>query len=573
MNLNSQYEFYPPQPDNPSDEERRFILQYALTSLGWPQDMDTILRLTAPPRPITEIAQPGSLRGVRVGVIGGGLAGLAAAYELRKTGCDVTVYDALTDRVGGRVYTYYFDEGPGLGAYGEFGPMRIPVGHETVWHYLKLFKLPTTPFIQTNPYGFAYMKNIRVRNDDDGSNVTKYINPRYELGPAERQTSWQALLETGLNSHLLEATTQERAQIIQVLREYSGRAVEWNNLPSMRLLSQAGLTQGAINLTTEFVPLLSGNLYNSYVDYIQEVYPASISYLYTIPGGIARLPAAFYESFFDENPYPDIEGSALGSVTYRAGSLVTGIFATDGLSRVTLRLQTGDGDGGWLDTFDYVVCAIPFSTLRNVEIEPLFSGLKMRAITEVNYTPAQKTLLYCRERFWEKQGIVGGPSYTDLPIRSIWYTNDHAKALTGPDNTIDFNRPDTDEPGVITASYNFGLDTTRLLNQPEDVLFSEVVREIAEVHGLPEAYVRNTVLGFKAVNWNQEPTFRGALCFYAPEQKSLFSYEMTLPEYNGRVFFAGEHISALHRWMQGALQTGMQAANDLALSALRQRRG
>jgi monoamine oxidase len=42
---------------------------------------------------------------------------------------------------------------------------------------------------------------------------------------------------------------------------------------------------------------------------------------------------------------------------------------------------------------------------------------------------------------------------------------------------------------------------------------------------------------------------------------------MTKPEYGGRVFFAGEHISALHRWMQGALQTGMQAACDLAKAA------
>jgi monoamine oxidase len=42
-----------------------------------------------------------------------------------------------------------------------------------------------------------------------------------------------------------------------------------------------------------------------------------------------------------------------------------------------------------------------------------------------------------------------------------------------------------------------------------------------------------------------------------------------LPEYGGRVFFAGEHISGVHRWMQGALQTGMQAALDLAVAARR----
>jgi monoamine oxidase len=49
-----------------------------------------------------------------------------------------------------------------------------------------------------------------------------------------------------------------------------------------------------------------------------------------------------------------------------------------------------------------------------------------------------------------------------------------------------------------------------------------------------------------------------------PEQKRLFSYACTQPEYDGRVFFAGEHISAKHRWMQGALKSGMEAANALA---------
>ena len=226
-----------------------------------------------------------------------------------------------------------------------------------------------------------------------------------------------------------------------------------------------------------------------------------------------------------------------------------------------------------MDAFDYVVCAIPFSTLRNIDINPLFSGLKMRAIREVNYTPSQKTLVFFRERFWEKQGIVAGPSYTDLPINSIWYTNDHAALLKNAENMAgDIERLDTAAPGVIIASYNFGLDTTRLLNQPEDVLLDEVVRELAEVHGLPESYIRDNVIGFKAVNWNEEPTFRGALTFYSEQQKRLFSYAMTLPEYDGRVFFAGEHISAVHRWMQGALQTGMQAANDLAAASIQQRR-
>lgn len=562
MNLNSQYALYPPQPDNPTDEDRYLLLKYALSKLGWPQDMKTILKLMSPPPPVTDTAPPGSLKGIRVGVIGGGLAGLSAAFELRKTGCDVTLYDALTDRAGGRIYTYYFNDNPNT--FGEFGPMRIPVAHETVWHYLKLFGLPTRPFIQTNPYGFAYLKDTRVRNDADGSNVKTYIYPKYNLNQWERQTSWQELLSIGTEKNLLRATTAERAEIIEVKPRYSKRTLEWINRSNLNIMEAAGLSQGAINLVSNFTPLLEGNLYSSFIDFIQESYPADVSYLYMIPSGMVNFAAAFYQSFFSDRPYPDISPALIGNVTYKAGCLIDGIFLNDGGSEVTLRYEALQTRETAAESFDYIVCAIPFSTLRNVEVRPQFSDNKMRAIQEVNYTPSQKTLLLCSERFWEKQGIVGGPSITDLPVSSIWYTNDHTRYITNPaDISGDISRLPVNEPGVIIGAFNFGLDTTRLLNQPDDVVLREIKREITAVHGLPEGYLDQVVTGFKAVNWNQEPTFRGALSFFTPEQKRLFSYGMAQPEYGRRVFFAGEHISAVHRWMQGALQTGMQAADDL----------
>jgi monoamine oxidase len=566
MSVNSQFAFYPPQPDNPSAEDRYVLLRYALTQLGWAQDMPAILKTMSPPPPVTDIAPPGSLKGIRVGILGGGLAGLAAAYELRKTGCAVTVYDALTDRVGGRVYTYHCGGSPEL--IGEFGPMRIPVSHETVWHYINLFGLQTSPFIQSNPFAFVYIKNTRVRNDDDGNNVRKYIYPKFDLTNWEQTQSWKTLLSIGTDDRLLNATTDERLETIEVRKHYSTRALEWINRSNMQTMEAAGLSQAAIDLTTSFFPLLEGNQYNSFIDFIEEVYPADLSYLYGLPGGMAQLPAAFYRSFFSENPYQTPAQEDLGTVTYYAGCLVDGIFQNTGGKNVTLRYEYLPTHEKGAETFDYIICAIPFSTLRNVEVNPLFSDIKMRAIREVHYTASQKTMLCCSERFWEKQGIVGGGSMTDLPIGSVWYPFDHAGSLTNPNDISGaISRLDSDAPGVIIGSFNFGLDTTRLLNQYENITVEEIKREVSAVHGLPDGYLDRIVTDVKSVNWNQEPTFRGAICFFAPEQKRLFSWGMAQPEYGGRVFFAGEHISGVHRWMQGALQTGMQAANDLAKAA------
>jgi monoamine oxidase len=566
MNLNSQFSFYPTQPDNPNANDRYSLFYNAIMEKGWPEDFNQILSLMSPPPAITSYARPGEFKGIKVGIIGGGLAGLSAAFELRKLGCDITIYDALEDRVGGRVYTYYFDREKNL--YHEFGPMRIPVSHQTVWHYLKLFNLPTRPFIQNNPNAYVYLRKTRVRNDSQGLNVMRYIYPKYNLNNWERNTSWQKLLSIGMESHLLSAFPQERAEILQVKPFYSSKALMWSDKTSLNMMESTGLTQEAISLTASFLPLLYSNLYNSYIDFIQETYPADLAYLYEIPGGFVRLPKAFYKALMNPNPeceYEGIKSDCLGKVSYKAGYWVDGIHFDN--NKVKLKYKLFKRQGAGEESFDYVVCAIPFSTLRTVNIDPLFSNIKMRAIREVYYTPSQKSLLLCRERFWEKDGIIGGGSVTDLPIATIWYPSDHAKYINNPDLfQSQLENIPWKQPGVIVGSYNFGLDTTRLTNQPGKNILEQLKNEIETVHGLQKGYLNKIVEGYKTVNWNEEPTFRGALCFFSEEQKKLFSYGMALPEYNGRVFFAGEHISAVHRWMQGALQSGMQAANDLAIS-------
>lgn len=570
MNINTQSAFFPPQPDNPTPADRERLALYALTGNGRPEDLPFIKSILSPPEDITAVADPSDCKSKTVGIIGGGLAGLSAAFELRKLGFDITVIEAVDDRVGGRVYTYYFDREKKL--YGEFGPMRIPVTHETVWHYLELFRLPTKPFIQVNPHAFIYLKNIRVRNDPNGLGVMNSIYPFYDLSGWERKTSWQRLLSIGMNGPLLNATAEERAEIIQVKPSYSQKTLFWNEKNTMQIFEQAGLSQAAISLIVNFSALLYGNLYNSYIDLVQEDYPVSLSYLYEIPGGMQRLPNAFYRSLMNPNPpeYTGLPVQNIRKVNWIPGNSVTDIFYDSLHKKVQLRYRSTKTKVQKSREFDYVVCAIPFSTLRNVTVDPLFSDLKARAIREVNYCTAQKTLLLCNQRFWQKQGIIGGSSVTDLPLSQPWYPSDDSPYLSDNRNTPEyFHTYPYNKAGVLLGSYNFNLDATRLSNLPEDVQLIQMKRMLERVHGLDPGALDSVVRGMKRLNWDEQPTFRGSLCFFNEDQKRLFSYAMALPEYEERIFFAGEHISAVHRWMQGALQTGMQAANDLAFACRR----
>ena len=87
------------------------------------------------------------------------MAGLVAAYELRKAGHDPLVLEAQ-GRVGGRVYTLRAPFGPGL--YAEAGAMRIPRAHDLTLEYCTKFNLPMRPFVMGNPRGLVYIAGQRM---------------------------------------------------------------------------------------------------------------------------------------------------------------------------------------------------------------------------------------------------------------------------------------------------------------------------------------------------------------------------------------------------------------------------
>lgn len=589
MDFNGYVPIPPPQPDNPTNMQRHMLARYALLEIGRPEDFEYIRGLTSPPEDITSILAPGALKGVRVGIIGAGLAGLASAFELRKTGAEITLFEADEKRIGGRVYTHYFDKDKKL--YGELGAMRIPVTHETVWHYINRFKLSTRPFVQRNENAFIYLKDTRVRNDAEGRNVMKYIYPKYCLTEWERQTPWQQLVYCGLESPMLPASAQERSELLQTKPWYNDFILYWDWQSNRKIMESLGLSQGAISLISSLSPLAGQNLYCSYVDIAQANYQVSLSYLYEIPGGTSILPYTFYRSLMNENPaedYPDIPASCLGTVQIKRGNWVTGIYKESSMDRVVLAYGSSNSTQPQYEAFDYVISAIPFSTLRTIDINPLFSSIKMQAIKEVNYIAAQKTLMLCNRRFWEEGGpeeqIIGGGSYTDLPITSIWYPSDHARHSLKNTRCLRQGLPHdrlsipparqknlAEEPGVLIASYNYSLDSTRLSGLPPELRWQEIKEEVEAVHGLPRGYLNDIAEEFKTMNWNEHPWSRGGLPFYTPEQKRLFSYGMSLPEYDNKVFMAGDQISPVHRWMQGALQSGMVAANQLAWESKKNR--
>jgi len=82
----------------------------------------------------------------RVGVIGAGFAGLAAADTLRAAGAEVTVLEAR-DRVGGRVWSVPFGEGTVV----ERGAEFILPGYDSMNALAARFAIPLV--LKGTPYG------------------------------------------------------------------------------------------------------------------------------------------------------------------------------------------------------------------------------------------------------------------------------------------------------------------------------------------------------------------------------------------------------------------------------------
>jgi monoamine oxidase len=444
----------------------------------------------------------------RVAVLGAGIAGLVAAYELKQQGHEVIVLEAQ-NRVGGRVLTCR-EFAPGLCA--EFGAMRIPRSHELTLRYCRKFDLPMRPFVMGNPKGLVYVCGERMTMAEAQRSPDRLP---FDLAPHERGKTADELwahaiadIKALLDRDGPSAWEQIRAQFDQFsLYEF---------------LKHRNFSRGAIEYYA-VMNFVEADMNNAVMEVLREDLEGAYVDMQTIDGGMDRLPNAFYRELQEE---------------LRFGTEVRAIDQTD--AGVTVHVKTEAGR--FSVAADYCICALPFPCLRTVELTRPFSRDKMRAIRQLNYHASTKILFQVRHRFWEQEdGIVGGATVTDLPIRRINYPP------ASPDS----------ERGVLLASYTWGQDALQWGAMDPETRLEEALDDVARIHPrIHEEYEIGTSYAWYADRWA-----RGAFALFAPEQQTDLQAAIVQPE--GRVHFAGEHCSLYHAWIQGALESGIRAAQEV----------
>jgi monoamine oxidase len=410
-------------------------------------------------------------------------------------------------RVGGRIYTMREPFAQGL--YAEAGAMRIPRAHTLTMAYIDKFGLPTSDFVMGNPKTYVHVGGVRRRMAEVVSNPES-LGFETHAGEEGRLAGdfWEETIRP-LVKQIEKGGDTAWEQLLSEYDQYSVR--EYLELKgwSEGMIEMFGLlnNQEAM-MNSSFLELFredGGNYYNNMVQ---------------ISGGADHLPHAFLP--------------ALGS-RIRYGARMVALDQVP--EQVTIHYATHAGR--FQISGDFAILTVPFPVLRHIEILKPFSRPKQRAIRQLHYDASAKIFFQTRSRFWESEdGIYGGGTVTDLPIRNLYYT-DYGK--------------DTGR-GILLASYTWSEDAQRWGSlSPQE----RIVQALENVSAIHPRILEEFETGASHM-WHDDPFAGGAFALFDPGQQTLLHSEIIKPE--GRVHFAGEHASLFHAWIQGAFESGLRSA-------------
>ena len=432
-------------------------------------------------------------------VLGGGLAGLAATRALLRAGVDVQLLEAR-GRVGGRVLTLRAPFDDGL--YAEAGGEFISASHRVVRDFLR-------------SYGLA-------------------LNP---LGDGPRVFSIGGEIQRGQSPEELSDDTREAAERLErATSDLAGRIPDprrpWN-APAAAELDARSLAEWLDELRLHPIARTHQDVWTT-VDYgVEATHLSLLQYARDerllleesdgadrAPGGMDRLPAAMAAEL---GPRVHLETAAI-ALARSAGS-VTVRFARDGAAGTIVA--------------GYAVVALPLTVLRSLEVQPPFDAARRQAVDGLGYGSVVKVLLQFKRRFWKDAGL-SGRTLVDVPT----YT------------TYDATEGQPGRRGIL-AFYTAGRLATELARLSDAERLARCLSLLELVYPGCSADLERGV----STTWDADRTSLGAYSHFCPGALTRFGPVLARPE--GPVHFAGEHTDPWQATMNGALASGVRAADEV----------
>ena len=482
----------------------------------------------------------------RVLVVGAGLAGLSAAYQLAQAGHDVRVLEAKPIP-GGRVHT--LREPFQFGQIAEAGAMFVPGHHTLTIGYVGMLGLPLIQVMEQPTDLVVYLRGTRIgapgaanaawpvaltapeQQDGYFGLWAAYVLPAVHNQVGDpRQPDWPGPAQAGFDN-------QSFAEFLRA-QGASSAAIEVLKLGYFDLFGDGIYAASALDvlrdlaLTVDGIPPQVKQAFSILHDFpppLAEKFKlaggGSIDakdaalYAFTIEGGNDRLPGALAASDLlkdrieYEVPISRIEDTGSGvRVTSRSG-------------------KRWDGER--------VIITLPFSVLREVELRAPLSDAKRRAIAELRSTSVTRIYVQTSTRPWKTLGLAGCAA-TDLPVM---YLNDQSITQPGP--------------AGILESYSAGPRARFWAALPPAERHAQAVAQLDQVYpGMAAATVATA-----SKCWDEDEFARGDYCYFEAGELGRLMPVLGRPE--GRLHFAGEHTSCMPGWMEGAFESGHRAAAEV----------
>lgn len=452
--------------------------------------------------------------GPRVAIVGAGIAGLNAAYVLKKSGVYAMVYEA-SNRSGGRILTAQDAAGPGL--YAELGGEFIDAHHADMRALAKEFKLEMADRKPSSLADFrtAYFFGGRHYSE---AQVGEAFKPLMERIAVDVKAAGFGID----HGHAGDAAKRLDALSLNAYLDGLGARGWPRDLLQIAYVAEFGLDadqQSALNLITTLDPAAANG--------DRTIYGGS-GKRYVVKGGNGQITEALAQR---------LESQLRFQYTFE-------MIKPNG-DGYTLLFRDANGIAKE-ERADMVIFALPFSLLREAAFDLPLSDVKRKAIEELGYGSHTKLLAGFNQRVWRATSH-SGEMYTDEPVRMSW---EHSLLQSGEHAGMTF-----------MLSGREGVEAGH--DQPERQINRLMV-------GLERAFpgVRNA-RGEKVMrlHWPTHLYSKGSYACYTVGQWTGIAGVEAQPD--GKVFFAGEHCSRNFRGsMNGAAESGRHAA-EAVLALLR----
>ena len=477
--------------------------------------------------------------GKRVVILGAGIAGLTAAYELQKAHYEVILLEAK-ERAGGRSFTVRRDDvieentgtkqickfDPGPQMYLNAGPGRLPYHHTAILHYCKILDVQLEVYTMMSRANFFEREgswagdsipNRRIANDTRGW-ISELLAKAVQRGAIDDQL--KGVDKDGLLSLLATFGDVDPCDDYQYLgSSRSGYAIDPNVETCGTLLR----------------PLQLADLVNS--KFWQDRFYQAEEYewqptLFQPVGGMDKI----WHAFIDKTPVGKL-------VRYKQEVYAISNITDGGAPKVKVSFRpSGSSAAGESIVADYCISTIPLPILASVENN--FSRDFVDAIGAVTFADTCKVGWQTSDRFWEtRDQMYGGISYIRDNITQMWYPS------------YDY----FGSKGILTGAYNYDNDARTMaalgLRQRLELAMSGGKR----LHPDFDQHVP-IELGL-SIAWKNVPYQLGG---WAEDWKCDDAHYERLLKPEGRFWVAGDQVSYLSGWQEGAVLSAHHVIDGIA---------